>query len=89
MESILLDSSALVQQAMPARNAFERETMISGMCFECQSKTYNMPIPGVDDWGKCLGECDVCGCELWEKHDTNDDGEVVCPKCGEVSTKER
>lgn len=89
MESILLDSGALVQQAMLARNAFEREVIVSGMCFECQSKTYNAPIPGVDDWGEELGECEVCVCYLWEKHDINEAGEIVCPKCHTAFTRER
>ncbi len=63
----------LIQEAMPKRTAFEREFLISNMCFECQSKIFNRPMPG-DDWGKSR-ECPVCGCNVWDK----DNG--VCPSC--------
>ena len=34
----------LIQRAMPDLNDFERESLISELCYDCQSKIYNMII---------------------------------------------
>ena len=70
----------LIQRAMPDLNEFEREALISELCFDCQSKTFNMPKPG-EDWGKQIGTCECCGCDIWEK-DLNKEGPSRCPQCG-------
>ncbi len=57
-------------------DAFRREALISGMCYDCQSRVFNTPKPG-EDWGEQLCECEVCGCPIYKK----DNG--VCPTCGE------
>lgn len=57
---------------------FEREVFISGMCFDCQEKTFNRPAPGHEDaWGKRMGECPCCGCSLYKKDIDVD----KCPSC--------
>lgn len=63
-----------IQEAMPEVDVFSREFLITGMCFDCISKTYNKPKPG-EDWGDCIGECEECGTPIYEK----DKG--VCPTC--------
>lgn len=71
-----VESGALcVQDALHDHNAFDRETLISGMCHDCQSKMFNRPKPG-EDWGPILGECDCCGARIYEK----DKGK--CSQCG-------
>lgn len=70
----------LIQRAMPDLNDFEREALISELCYDCQSKIYNMPKPG-EDWGKQIGNCECCDCAIWEK-DINKEGASFCPNCG-------
>ena len=65
---------------MPDLNTFEREALISELCYDCQSKIYNMPKPG-EDWGKQIGNCECCDCAIWEK-DINKEGASFCPNCG-------
>lgn len=65
-----------IQDAMPKEELFLREFLITGVCYECQSKLYNRPMPG-EDWGEMLGECENCGAPIYPK----DMG--VCPSCGE------
>lgn len=67
-------NGALIQEVYPNKDSFFREWLISGMCYECQSKMFNRPAPGMN-WGKRIGECEVCGTSLWEK----DKG--ICPCC--------
>ncbi len=45
----------LAQVAFPEMDIFTRETLISGMCFECQTRFFIE-----DDEEECDGECDVC-----------------------------
>lgn len=74
---------ALIQRALPELNNFEREALLSGMCFDCQSKLFNRPKPG-ESWGKHLGECNCCGADIWEK-DRFSDTAVKCKICGELN----
>lgn len=63
-------------------NAFNREAIISGLCYSCQERTFNMPAPGNEEkWGKQAGECQCCGATLWDK-DRNESGFLICPSCG-------
>lgn len=74
-----------IQHAMPSLSVMERETLISGLCFDCQEKLFNMPKPGNEaKFGARLGECDCCGMVVWEK-DINPDGTFICKSCGETS----
>lgn len=73
-------SDTEVQCAFPEMNPFDREVLISGICYDCQEKTFNRPAPGHESaWGKELGECGCCGAPLWEKNIR--DNKVVCPSC--------
>lgn len=73
-------SGILVQEVFPDKDAFYRETLITGMCYDCQSKLFNRPKPG-EDWGT-PEECPVCGSSVYEK-----DG-WVCPSCNTNITSE-
>lgn len=68
----------LIQNVFPDLSAFDREVLISGLCYDCQSEIFHKPKPG-EDWGKILGECDCCGSTLYE----NDvkDNVVRCASC--------
>ena len=67
-----------VIKAMPNRNDFEREFIISGMCFSCQSETFHKPMPG-ESWGGEIGECPVCGCSVYKRDGSN--GVYRCAIC--------
>lgn len=75
-------SGMRIQDAMPNTDAFIREFLITGACYDCISKTFNQPKPG-EDWGEMLGECGCCGCPVYAK----DNG--VCPQCGEDLANEK
>lgn len=67
--------------ALPNLSAFDREVMITGMCYDCQEKAFSKPAPGHEDlWGKVVGECDCCGASLYEKDIKGD--KVICNTCG-------
>ncbi|MCM1215004.1 MAG: hypothetical protein NC548_10845 [Lachnospiraceae bacterium] len=70
-----------VQECFPESNAFFRETLINGTCYDCQSKTFHRPKPGDEDkWGSEIGECANCGCPAFEID--RKDGNYMCPQCG-------
>lgn len=72
----LYSSGVEVQKIFPRKNAFFREVLISGMCYDCQSKFFNKPKPG-EDWGEIKCECECCGAPIYEK-----DVKVgTCPFC--------
>lgn len=71
-----LNKEAPIQKCLPELNEFERETLLSNMCFDCQSKLFNKPKPG-EDWGSIMGECESCGAPLYSK----DYDSGVCPTC--------
>lgn len=69
-----------IQNVVPELNSFQREMLVSGMCFDCQSKLYNMPVPGDTSWGNLIGECECCGTPIWSKKNARDGG-YECPSC--------
>lgn len=77
-------SGALIQSL--GLDRFTSETLISGMCFDCQEKVFNRPAPGREgSFGKEVGCCPVCDCDLWEKDYIGVTDESVplyqCPSC--------
>lgn len=63
------------------RNPFERELIKTGICYDCQEKTFGTPLPEHEkEWGTYLGECSCCGMPIYSnKHK---DGDLyVCPSC--------
>lgn len=74
-------SGTSVQKALSDANAFEREFLISGMCFDCQTRCFGHPAPGKEaDFGKFLGSCDCCGYPLYAKKIRVND-KSKCPQC--------
>lgn len=74
-------SGTSIQDAFPELNAFERECVMTGMCFDCQSRLFNKPKPG-EDWGPVIGECECCSSPLYSK-DCKEGNHYVCPSCGD------
>lgn len=67
------------------RPAHERELIKTGMCYDCQEKTFGRPTPGNEEaWGECIGECDCCGMPLYGKRNVTGDGKYSCMSCGVV-----
>lgn len=76
-------TGTLVQKAFPNLDAFDREIIINGTCYDCQEKMYNRPAPGHEEkFGEYICDCDVCGAPLWEK-DRKEAG-ITCPTCYNV-----
>lgn len=75
-------NGAGILEAFPRMNQFERELIISGICFNCQEKTFNTPAPGHEaEWGEMITECGCCGAPIWEK-DIPEGSPIICPCCG-------
>ena len=75
-------SENISPQNFPKLNSFEREALISHMCFDCQEKTFHRPAPGHEEaWGKPFAECDVCGSTIWDPKDRNEEGKLICHCC--------
>ena len=71
------------QKSFPTLDDFQRGSLISHMCFDCQEKTFHRPAPGHEaEWGKWFAECDVCGASIWDPKDRDKDGKLVCHCCG-------
>lgn len=68
----------LIQRAMPDVHKMVREVIITRMCMNCLSKTYNCPKPG-EDWGEVIKECDCCGTSLYKRNISIDT--LTCPSC--------
>ena len=76
-------------QAFPKLSLFERELLISGMCFGCQERTFHKPLPQhAEEWGELVGNCECCGAGLYEKMDRGEDGLYHCSCCGESYGRE-
>lgn len=72
-----------IQKALSDASTFEREFIISGLCFKCQSKTFGHPAPGDEEsYGKLLGHCECCGYPLYSRK-IECDGKKICPWCKE------
>lgn len=70
-----------VQVCFPKENVFVRENLISGLCFDCQSRIFHRPKPGQEAaWGKLLGNCTCCDRPVYECDIV--DGKFVCEDCG-------
>lgn len=69
----------LIQRALPKAHKFERDVLITHMCYDCLSKTYHRPKPG-EDWGEVLVECPCCGADIYERN-RNSNGDLVCACC--------
>lgn len=69
-------------QCFGNRNAFDRELIKTGICFDCQEKTFGVPAPGHEsEWGEVLGECDCCGASIYSiKHRVEGD-KYRCTSC--------
>lgn len=70
---------AVIQEAFPELDDFSRDSLLTNMCFDCQSKLFNRPKPG-EDWGDIVDECEVCGASLYSKD--FDSGVCPCCQCG-------
>lgn len=73
-----------IMQAFDDVDAFGRELIISGVCFNCQEKVFNKPLKFHEkEWGKFLGECVCCGCSIYENHNKSKriDTQYECPSC--------
>ena len=72
-------SGLAIQRALPKSHSFDRDVLITHMCYACLSKTYNQPVPG-NDWGAVAQECYCCGANLYERN-RNESGDLICPCC--------
>ena len=72
-----------VQVAFPKLNDFEREAIISGYCFNCQSSVFHRPVPGDESWGEIIGECLECGTPIYSEKDKVADETYICHSCKE------
>lgn len=76
-------AGAMIYEAFPKKSAAEREVIKTGMCYDCQEKTFHNPAPGHEkEWGEPVGECACCGATLYEKHDNvPTTGRFTCSCC--------
>lgn len=66
-------------------NKFQREFLISKMCYNCQENVFNQPLPEHEaEWGEQVCDCDVCGTPLWSIKNEDKDGNLKCPSCMNV-----
>lgn len=78
----MYNSGVPVQRAFPELNKFDREVIISGMCYDCQEKTFNTPTEEHRAaWGENIGDCLCCGAPLWSIRNKSGDN-YICPCCG-------
>ena len=71
-----------ILEAFPDMPSHDREVLITGTCYKCQEKLYNMPL--VSDpakFGKLLGRCVCCDCRVYEK-EKKESGLYQCVSCG-------
>ena len=81
------NNGALIQDAFPNMPAHERETIISGMCLDCQTSFFE------EDDDDCDGECDVC-CDFDCPSNANyfapqDDFYDGCFECDDIECPKR
>lgn len=67
----MYNSGVNITQAFPDLSDFDREKIITGMCDDCQSKTWHRPKPGDDSWGALIGSCPQCDANVYELMDAN------------------
>lgn len=68
-------------------NPFEREVLITSMCFDCQEETFCRPKPGNEEaWGPYVNDCDCCGAPIYKlRNATSEDGAYKCRSCGIIN----
>lgn len=83
-ELMLYDMGVDAQKSLKSLTVFEREALISHMCFECQERTFNIPLPEHEaEWGEKLGECECCGARIYRNKNKLDGKDIwKCPSCG-------
>ena len=70
-----------IQDILPDVNPFIRESLITGMCFDCLEKTYHMPAPGHEkEWGEVMCYCPNCDANIYHM-DFVSEGVIRCPVC--------
>lgn len=78
---LLVGGASINEENFPSLGIFDREALITGMCYDCQEATFNKPAPGhEEEWGPMLKECECCGGPLYEKDRIS--GRLVCKCCG-------
>lgn len=79
-------SGAKITAAFPNLDSFDREVLLTGICYDCQEKVFNTPTKkNESSWGKYLGECPICGSNVYElKHKSKEQPsqELVQYSCG-------
>jgi hypothetical protein len=72
-----------IQEAFPKKSTFDREVIKTGMCYDCQEKTFGVPAPEHEEaWGTCIGDCPCCGAPIYDKHNNVTVGEeFACKSC--------
>jgi hypothetical protein len=70
-----------LQSAFPNLDAFHREVFKTGICFDCQEKVFNIPLPEHEkEWGTPIGECSCCGATIYSIRNKRGDG-YQCKGC--------
>ena len=84
-------NGAQLNEAFPTMDFFDREIIITGMCYDCQEEVFNKPHgEHAKEWGELLGECPCCGTSIYKNHNKSKevDGHWTCPSCREDFTYE-
>lgn len=71
---------ARIQDVFPDLHPMSRDVLITGFCYDCLSKMYNMPKPD-EDWGNPVCHCPTCDCAIWEHRNKKSENLYVCPSC--------
>lgn len=83
----LWKSGTHIQDAFPDLNPFDREVLISGLCYKCQEDLFNRPAPGNEaQWGEIVGECDMCATHVYKIRNHVEGNTYKCGMCNAVLT---
>lgn len=81
-EKMAYASGVDAQNAFKSLDAFERECIISGQCFDCQEEIFHRPTKmHAKSWGDRIGECCVCGTGVYEEKDRVGTSRWRCNSC--------
>ena len=76
------ESGVNIRSALAELDDFGREVVITGMCFNCQEKTFHRPLKEhAAKWGEDLGECPNCGTPVYSIVDKTEQGHYRCGGC--------
>lgn len=78
---------ARLQDAAKSLDDFEREALMTGMCFDCQERVFNRPTKmHAKEWGPRMGECCVCGAPVYSIRNKVKDkaNRWQCGSCNEI-----